>query len=189
MKARGKNDRWVFWLTGVFVLVATGVFVFAMTRRGTTARSVPPINSTADLPSACRAGQFRVVRIADGDSLTVIGSDGVELSIRLRGVDAPELGQRHGLQAKEALQELLSSGTLTLSHLGKGKYGRYIANVFIGDTWVNKELVAAGHAWCDQVNAFAQELFDIQRQARARHWGLWSDSDPVPPWIWRAQRK
>lgn len=185
-----KHDSWVVWLTAGFVLVAVAVFAFALVRhRERRAESVAALDLPKDQPPPRRAGEFRVVRVADGDTLTLVGSDGLELTVRLRGIDAPELGQPHGFEAKEALQHLTQSATVTLDEPTKEKYGRYLANVFAGELWINKAMIQRGDAWCDQVNAFDRSLYASEREAKSTGKGLWAIPDPTPPWIWRAEAK
>ena len=75
-------------------------------------------------------------------------------SIRLRGIDAPEVRGKNrivGIEARDALRELISGEELILqvnrgSH--RGKYGRYIAEVWCskeGES-VNNWLVKSGYA-------------------------------------------
>ena len=189
MNKKRNRDTWVFWLTSLFVMVAISVFAFAIIRNQKRSADVPVGISPAPESRSTKLGEFRVVRVADGDSLTLVGSDEIELSIRLRGIDAPELGQPYGLESKEALQGMLASIPVTLDEPKKGKYGRYVVNVFAGELWVNKEMVAGGHAWCDQVNAFDSVLYSIERESKHRKLGIWGTQDPVPPWVWRAERK
>jgi len=189
MNKKRSHDTWVLWLTGVFVLGSIAVFVFAIVRSQKRSEDMSISTSSAPGPRLTKSGEFRVVRVVDGDSLTIVGSDGIKLSIRLRGIDAPELGQPYGLESKEALQGLLASVPVTLDKPQKGKYGRYVATVFAGKIWVNKAMIAGGHAWCDQVNAFDSVLYATEHEAKQRSLGLWSTQDPVPPWVWRAERK
>jgi micrococcal nuclease len=190
-RPRGKRDSWVLWLTGLFALAALAVFAFAIIRQRADRPSVPPLQTTPDSapPATPAVGKFSVVRVHDGDSLTLVGSDGLEISVRLRGIDAPELGQPYGYEAKQALQSLLNAGTVGLSEPEKGKYGRYVADVYLGDTWVNQAMVAEGHAWCDQVNSFNRTLYSAEQQAKSNGKGLWASPTPAPPWIWRAEHK
>lgn len=191
MRFRRQRDSWVMWLTGLFVLVAVAVFTFVIVRnrRPTSEPLAPNPIPDAVPPMHTGPGQFRLVRITDGDSLTLVGSDGLDLSIRLRGIDAPELGQPHGLEAKQALQALVGGASVRLDEPKKGKYGRYVANVFVGDVWINEAMVVNGHAWCDQVNSFDRRLYAAEKAAREKGGGLWASPSPVPPWIWRADRR
>src|SRR5207253_10436004 len=47
----------------------------------------------------------RVVRIADGDTITVLDSSDTQHRIRLDGIDAPESHQAFGTQSKKNLSE------------------------------------------------------------------------------------
>lgn len=189
IKSRQNHDAWVLWVTGAFLLTAVGVFAFAISHRH-RARPIPasnlPSESSSPLPNV---GTFRVARIIDGDTFAAVGSDGIELIIRLRGIDAPELGQGHGFEAKQALEGLIGSGVITIDKPSREKYGRYLANVFERDTWVNKTMVEDGHAWYDHMASTDKTLHAAEDQARQRKIGVWSSSDPVEPWVWRAKRK
>jgi endonuclease YncB( thermonuclease family) len=190
MRPTTKSNSWVLWLTAAFVLVAVAVFAFALIRHrqrraATASAEVLP----AEQQPAQHSGEFRVVRVADGDTLTLMGSDGIELTVRLRGIDAPELGQPYGYEAKEALQRIVQSANVRLDEPTKEKYGRYLANVFAGELWINKAMIQSGDAWCDQVNAFDRSLYSTEREARDAKRGLWSTTNPTPPWIWRAEAK
>ena len=130
------KDRQIFWLTGIFVVIAIMVFAFAIKRMRMSTENSPNIVNSENQPKPPIAGKFNIIRVTDGDSLLLIGTDGIKLSIRLRGIDAPELGQPHGLEAKQALSSIVSSKSVSLDTLSKGKYGRYVANVRHGEVWV-----------------------------------------------------
>ena len=64
-------------------------------------------------PSISFAGQFKVVRVYDGDTLKATGHD-IDIKVRLVGIDAPELkrgkhkpGQPFGQKAKRFLSRLV----------------------------------------------------------------------------------
>ena len=42
------------------------------------------------VPSGLFAGQFKVIRVQDGDTVTAYGQD-IEITVALLGIDAPEL--------------------------------------------------------------------------------------------------
>ena len=186
-----KGDSWVMWLTGLFALAACAVFAFVMIKhKRVTPDVLPPKTSTnRSQTNASATGEFNVVRVHDGDTITLVGADGLEISVRLRGIDAPELGQPYGFEAKQALQELFKTGTVSVSQTKKGKYGRYVADVYLGDSWINQTMVDEGHAWCDQVNSSNRQLYSAEQEAKAQRKGLWALPAPEPPWIWRAERK
>ena len=45
------------------------------------------------LPTLCLAGEFKVTRVYDGDTLKAAGHD-IEIKVRLVGIDAPETSRK-----------------------------------------------------------------------------------------------
>src|SRR6476646_5303985 len=79
----------------------------------------------------------RVVRIADGDTVTVLVS-GNQVRVRLFGIDAPERGQDYSRKSREALAELVFGKDVRVVVYGKDRYGRTVGDVYIGGTLVNE---------------------------------------------------
>ena len=127
----------------------------------------------------------KVVRIRDGDSIVVLDG-GVQVEVRLHGVDAPELGQAYGRRAKSFAGDLSFGRQVELDPRGKDAYGRTLAEVILpGGRSLNRELVSAGLAWHYRKYSDDADLAAREREARAGRRGLWTDSKPVPPWEWR----
>ena len=97
-----------------------------------------------------------VVRVVDGDTIRCDVSLGwgvwlQDQSVRLRGIDAPEMrgdARPAGIASRNALTELLDYRTVTLRTDGdkRGKYGRMIVDVWVGQVNANDWMVANGHA-------------------------------------------
>ena len=101
-----------------------------------------------------------VLSIYDGDTMTVrvhLGLDvSINVTLRLRGINTPEVrGEERpkGLAARDYLRSLLlpmSVVYLETHKDKKGKYGRYVADVYketpVGMLNINRHLVAQGHA-------------------------------------------
>jgi len=62
------------------------------------------------------------------------------------------------------------------------RYGRIFGRVYVGDTDVNRELVAQGFAWVYRKYSNDAELLELQAQAKEKGLGLWADPNPIPPW-------
>ena len=77
----------------------------------------------------------------DGDTLR-FGKQ----SVRLWGVDAEELNERNGPNARQALQNLVSYKTVRCQTVSIDKYGRHVGRCYVGDLYVNKEIIARGAA-------------------------------------------
>ena len=129
----------------------------------------------------------RVVGISDGDTLTVLRDDRVQVKIRLHGIDAPETGQPFGSRAKQAASELAFGKYVTIREMDHDRYGRTVAVVILPDgTELNRELVEQGMAWhYRQYTPGDVLLTRAEVIARKAHLGLWSQPNPIPPWDWR----
>jgi endonuclease YncB( thermonuclease family) len=81
------------------------------------------------------------IHVHDGDTFYV----GAE-TIRLRGIDTPELGQPLASAATRRLIALLHSGPVTIVPRAEDVYGRTVANVYVGGRDVAQVLRAEGYA-------------------------------------------
>lgn len=98
---------------------------------------IPAAVAADDLPGPVRAD---VIRVVDGDTLrvrvTVWIDQKLEVSVRIRGIDAPELRgacseeRARALRAKAYLAAATSGGPVMLSNVSGGKFfGRVLADV------------------------------------------------------------
>ncbi|MCA9522148.1 MAG: thermonuclease family protein [Myxococcales bacterium] len=127
-----------------------------------------------------------VVRwVTDGDSLIVRPSNGRELRVRLSGIDAPELRQPFGPEARQFLRRRVWRRRVSLQIRGRDRYRRVVAVVRLGRLNLNRELVARGYAWCYRRYARDRELFRLEALARRARRGLWRQRKPTPPWVFR----
>lgn len=127
----------------------------------------------------------KVVRIADGDTITVLDAANAQHKVRLQGIDAPERGQPFGTKAREGLAAMVMGKAVTVHDDGKDKYGRTLGRIEIEGRDVNRQMVADGLAWHYVKFSRDARLAAAERDARAARRGLWADAAPVPPWEWR----
>ena len=90
--------------------------------------------------------QGRVVAIVDGDTVEVMHEGRAE-RIRLNGIDAPERRQAFGRRAQDFLGEMIFKQNVRVVVRSKDRYGRTVADLFLGAKNVNHEMVRAGMAW------------------------------------------
>ena len=137
--------------------------------------------------SANQLSVQKVVKIADGDTITVLVSGNEQVKVRLAGIDCPERKQPWGNKAKQAIGELLSGKLITVETLNKDRYGRTIGRVFADKQNVNRALVEQGHCWVYPKYAKDEELFNLHDSAKESKRGLWQlpEKERVPPWEWR----
>jgi len=126
----------------------------------------------------------RVLRVKDGDSLR-IDSAGNEVEVRIADIDAPELRQPYGEEARAFLANLVEARDVRLELVGGDVYRRIVARVIVEERDVAAELVGRGLAWVRRAYAPDSPLIGLEQDARSARRGLWADSSPVPPWIWR----
>ena len=141
----------------------------------------------AGLPVSAETLTGQVVGVHDGDTLTLRVAGNQSAKVRLAGIDAPELKQPYGQQAKQALSALAFGKAARVESPGPDKYGRTLGTVFVGAVNVNAELVKRGAAWVYRAYPFPPELEVLEAQAQAAKRGLWAlpVGQRCPPWDWR----
>jgi endonuclease YncB( thermonuclease family) len=130
----------------------------------------------------------KVLRVRDGDSLTVI-RHGERVRVRLLEIDAPELKQAFGTDSRDSLAQLCADKKARVTWTQKDQYGRRLGRVSCAEIDANAEQVRRSMAWVFDRYAKDRSLYPAQDEARAARAGLWSDGAPVPPWEWRRKNK
>jgi endonuclease YncB( thermonuclease family) len=131
----------------------------------------------------------RVVSVADGDTLTLVGSGGEIRKIRLYGIDSPESRQAGGSEATAFTRSLALFAKVSWEEMDRDVYGRSVAIVTLEDGRIlNEELLRQGHAWvyagyCKTARCLYWKT--LENTARSKKAGLWREKKPVPPWLWR----
>ena len=97
----------------------------------------------------------KVIKLYDGDTITVASillDKPYRFSVRLRGIDTPEIkgGSPHekelAIKVRDELSKRILNKMVTLKHLETEKYGRILADVYLGDECMNEWLIREGHA-------------------------------------------
>ena len=131
----------------------------------------------------------RVVRIADGDTITILDATNAQHKIRLQGIDAPEKKQAFGNASRKHLSSLVAGKNVSVKYTKRDKYGRILGTVFADGKDVNLEMLKAGLAWhykrFDSTPAYAQ----AEAAARAARLGLWQDKSPIEPESFRKAKR
>jgi endonuclease YncB( thermonuclease family) len=134
--------------------------------------------------------EAQVIEVVDGDTIKVL-LDGAAYTVRYIGIDTPETVHPEigvewmGPEASAANEELVAGKTVRLERdvSETDRYGRLLRYVYVGDLFVNQELVRLGYA---QVSTYPPDtkyvdLFTAaQREAREAGRGLWAPATPVP---------
>jgi len=101
----------------------------------------------------------KVTRIVDGDTVDVdidlgFGMVYKKQRVRMMGIDTPESRTRdleekfYGKQSKYHLEDLLKDKSIQLQSHDKGKFGRILGELFIGESAfsVNQQMIKDYHA-------------------------------------------
>ena len=129
------------------------------------------------------SSRAKVTRVVDGDTVEAqVG--GSEEDVRYIGVDTPESVKPdapvecYGPQASHFNERLVEGETVRLEYDAEERdvYGRLLAYVYLGDTFVNAELVERGYATTLTIppNTRFADLFDrLEEAAVEAGRGLW----------------
>lgn len=103
----------------------------------------------------------KIISVYDGDTVRANidlgfgihnnGNTGKGESLRLFGINAPEVrgeAREKGLESRDRLRELILGKEVEIHSIkdSKGKYGRYLANIFLDNENINEKLVSEGFA-------------------------------------------
>lgn len=149
------------------------------------------------LPAVAVAAEFdgTIVSVADGDTVTLLDASKTQHRIRLDGIDAPERTQPHGQHARQSLAALAHGRVARADCPKVDRYGRAVCRVVVDGIDVGLEQIRRGLAWHYVKYAHEQRPVDranyarAESDARSAHSGLWSFSDPIPPWDYRRMQK
>ncbi|EAL5396983.1 thermonuclease [Campylobacter upsaliensis] len=136
----------------------------------------------------------KVSKVIDGDTIELLAKTSKEnpynhitkLKIRLYGIDAPELKQAYGKEAKEFLSALVLKQEVSLIIENKDKYDRFVGTLFLKGKDINKEMVKNGYAHAYE--SFSKKYLAEQADAKMFKLGLWQDEKAVKPSEFRKQQ-
>ncbi|WBO84501.1 thermonuclease family protein [Hymenobacter yonginensis] len=138
-------------------------------------------------------------RVLDGDTYEVLLPAGL-VRVRLRAVDAPELGQPFGRAAADSVAGLLRGRLLEVDRGPADRYGRTLAGLRVSvlmaggrRRWlrVDSLLVARGWGWAYEPDRTTPRWAVLQQTAQHKYRGLWrcGTATAVRPGVWRAYNK
>jgi micrococcal nuclease len=134
--------------------------------------------------SAYAAGAWTglVEYVVDGDTLHVRPIGGGPLRhVRLEGLDAPEICQPWGPQARQALAQHVLHHRVQVQSRAQDGYGRLVARVRVKGVDAGARMVAQGNAWSYRWHA-RQGRYDRQEvAARVQGRGLFASGNAEKP--------
>jgi len=137
----------------------------------------------------------KVIRIADGDTLTILDASNTQHRIRLSGIDAPERTQDFYQVSRDNLSNLVFGKDVVVEYYKTDRWGRLVGKVILDGKDECLEQVKAGLAWHfkryekEQSLPEREQYAAAEKEAHENHRGLWRDSQPIPPWDYRRKTK
>ena len=113
----------------------------------------------------------KVIYVVDGDTFITENHQ----SVRLAGLDAPELENCMGQDAKKALSTLILGKRVQLRDLKADPFRRIMALVYVNSTLVNEVMIRAGLAqYTEQADREKARLVNANTYARTHTIGIFS---------------
>ena len=135
--------------------------------------------------------EAKVLKVIDGDTI-YIKSDSGRKKVRLRHIDAPEVKQPYGREAKIFLDNELDGKKIIVNSDYKDRYGRDIGDVFVYNEnesiYINAKLIKSGNAWVYKTYRKNTYLMNLENFAKDNNLGLWKDKSPIKPWEFRKKK-
>ena len=134
----------------------------------------------------------KVISIESGDAITV-ESSGRKYSVKLQSIDAPDNGQSYFESSRKTLSKLINKKDVRIVVLGRDPGESLTGTVYYDGRDIGLRLLEKGMAWYSKRSAEVQTAVvrksysDAQAYASSAGVGLWTEDDPVPPWVFRGE--
>jgi len=137
-------------------------------------------------PAGARSLHGVVTHVTDGDTLWVRpAGGGAAVQVRVQGIDAPEICQPSGVQARDALAAQVLHQQVHVAVRARDVYERTVGRVSLHGQDMGAWLVAGGHAWTSRYQRRAGPYAQEETAARSARRGLWAASAPLDPRVFR----
>lgn len=151
-----------------------------------------------------------VKKVVDGDTIiveeddksVVHTKDNVSIiqrgtfTVRLADIDAPELTQKFGEDAKTHLQMLVDNRNVCVVYHQIDGYGRIIGTVYRtgflnvkDNVSINEIMIENGYVWWFAEYSKKYQFSTLELEAKEFKNGIWSQKNNTPPWIFRKNKK
>jgi endonuclease YncB( thermonuclease family) len=128
-----------------------------------------------------------VTWVVDGDTVRVRPLVGNlrPVAVRLNGIDAPEICQKGGVAARDALQRQLKGQRVRVHSEAHDRYGRVLGRLDVDGQDPAARLVSLGWAWAYEYRTGHGPYAAQQRQAERLNLGLFASGLPEEPAAFR----
>ena len=132
----------------------------------------------------------KLKRVVDGDTIYLKTRANNSIKVRLAFIDAPELNQSFGKDAKAFLKKI-EGQKVEIDVKSKDRYGRHVAILFHRNADINLGMIENGYAWVyTKYLKYASipirnKYLHAEFLAKENALGLWKMNDYIAPWEWR----
>ena len=146
-----------------------------------------PLCYVSDILKKKNSGNVqKKIKIIDGDTIHIN-----KIKYRLHGIDAPEMNQlckvkeenyMCGVKSKDFLVSLIANQSVKCEKIDIDRYKRIVAECFVGQTNINKELVRNG--WALAYRDYSRDFINDEEFAKNNKLGIWKGTF-IHPKKWR----
>jgi endonuclease YncB( thermonuclease family) len=123
-----------------------------------------------------------VTHVSDGDTVWIRPAGGsATLQLRLQDIDAPEICQAFGPQARDALAARVLRRQVWVVIRARDVYQRAVGRLSLQGQDMGAWLVAGGYAWSARSQRGAGAYRHEEAVARDGRRGLWREAAPLDP--------
>jgi micrococcal nuclease len=173
----------------LYLLLGAGTWFLFKNYLSSSSTSKPYIANFSAMPIS---EYWQFLDVHDGDTIKVKKGKITEI-IRLCGIDAPEISQALGKESRDYLRQLISAKSeVQISISGTDRYNRKIGEIFLGEKFINEEMVKAGMAYHYvkySINCPNRiSLKNGEAIAKSKKVGIWN-GEHEKPWDYRKSKR
>lgn len=178
-------------MKALFTYYVSGLCFIAFFPMPVHAETNQPSQASEERPvyPAIQHGQIfsgKVIDVASGETFTMVTPENREIEVWLAEIEAPEKGQVYWNDSRQALSKKVLGKDVTIQVVSikdlEDGYDYVIAQTYMVNRWINREMVAEGWAWHFPQYYQSQELAMAEQQARTGKLGLWAVANLEMPW-------
>jgi micrococcal nuclease len=172
----------IFLLFLLFFAIISSIHPDTISSTGDTISTEDMISSTEDITSTedtitWAEDTLLCTAVIDGDTFRLETGE----TVRLIGIDVPELSQPGGEKSREYLTHLILNKGVTLEkgYEDRDKYNRLLRFVYIDDVCINEEMIRQGYAearYMSSEDTRREHYLKLEMEAEIAKAGLWSEN-------------
>ena len=131
----------------------------------------------------------KATQVIDGNNLVIVTADGQSVPVRLAGIDAPEICQTWGVEARDALKDWVLDQPVSVKTVSRNKSGLVIGTVVVDGAEINRRMVEEGHAFSQRTKWDRGPYVKEERIAHSLARGMYSAGVAENPSLFKREQK